>query len=59
MAKDVSTFLTWAAEPEHDQRKKMGMQWLFAMVCMAAAAGFYKRMRWAPLKTRKVSYINV
>lgn len=26
MAKDVVTFLSWAAEPEHDQRKKMGMQ---------------------------------
>lgn len=26
MAKDVTTFLSWAAEPEHDQRKKMGMQ---------------------------------
>ena len=58
MAKDVTTFLTWAAEPEHDQRKKMGMQWFTAMVAMAAAAGYYKRMRWAPLKTRKVSYIN-
>lgn len=58
MAKDVTTFLTWAAEPEHDQRKKMGMQWFTAMVFMAAAAGYYKRMRWAPLKTRKVSYIN-
>ena len=58
MAKDVTTFLTWAAEPEHDQRKKMGMQWFTAMVFMAAAAGYYKRMRWAPLKTRKISYIN-
>ena len=58
MAKDVTTFLTWAAEPEHDQRKKMGMQWFTAMCFMAAAAGYYKRMRWAPLKTRKVSYIN-
>jgi cytochrome c1 len=26
MAKDVVTFLAWAAEPEHDDRKKMGMQ---------------------------------
>ena len=26
MAKDVTIFLNWAAEPEHDLRKKMGMQ---------------------------------
>ena len=26
MAKDVVTFLTWAAEPEHDDRKRMGMK---------------------------------
>jgi hypothetical protein len=26
MSKDVVTFLTWAAEPEHDDRKRMGMK---------------------------------
>lgn len=26
MAKDVVTFLSWASEPEHDLRKKMGLQ---------------------------------
>lgn len=26
LAKDVSTFLRWASEPEHDQRKRMGMK---------------------------------
>ena len=26
MAKDVVTFLNWAAEPEHDERKKIGLQ---------------------------------
>jgi cytochrome c1 len=27
MAKDVSTFLTWASEPEADERKLMGFKW--------------------------------
>lgn len=26
MAKDVVVFLNWAAEPEHDERKKIGLQ---------------------------------
>ena len=26
MAKDVVTFLNWAAEPEHDERKKAGLK---------------------------------
>ena len=26
LAKDVVTFLSWAASPEHDMRKKMGIK---------------------------------
>lgn len=31
VAKDVSTFLRWAAEPEHDQRKRMGLKVCFCI----------------------------
>lgn len=31
MAKDVVTFLSWAAEPEHDDRKLMGAKFMFAI----------------------------
>lgn len=56
MAKDVVTFLTWAAEPELEERKLLGMR---AMVCFgffALSAGYYKRLRWLPLKTRTTKY---
>lgn len=56
MAKDVSIFLAWAAEPEHDERKRAGFRWILAIGVAALVAGFTKRFRWAPLKARKISY---
>ena len=56
MAKDVAAFLAWTSEPEHDDRKKNGMQWLVAIAVGIAVTGFYKRFRWSILKTRKITY---
>jgi len=56
MAKDVSAFLTWAAEPESDRRKKMGCEALFAMVITTLLAGYVTRFRWSQLKTRRRSW---
>ncbi|KAJ8600607.1 hypothetical protein CTAYLR_010045 [Chrysophaeum taylorii] len=56
MAKDVAVFLAWAAEPEHDERKKAGFRWILALSIAALVAGFTKRFKWAPLKARKISY---
>lgn len=53
-AKDVSTFLAWAAEPEADDRKLMGTKMIFALMLALMSAGYYKRMRWAPIKSRRV-----
>lgn len=56
MAKDVACFLQWAAEPEHDQRKKGGLQFMIAIAAVIALTGYYKRFRWSIYKTRKISY---
>lgn len=56
MAKDVAVFLSWAAEPEHDDRKKAGFRWLVALSLAAVVAGWTKRFRWSILKARKISY---
>lgn len=53
-AKDVTTFLSWCAEPEHDDRKLMGTKWTAAMVILTVLAVYYKRWKWAPLKSRRV-----
>lgn len=56
MAKDVTIFLQWAAEPEHDLRKQMGLQWCAALLLMTVGAGYMKRFRWSLIKTRKLSF---
>ncbi|KAG7670405.1 hypothetical protein KSW81_002969 [Nannochloris sp. 'desiccata'] len=53
-AKDVVTFLAWAAEPEADERKLMGVKWIVAMSLVLVTAVYYKRWKWAPLKSRKI-----
>jgi len=57
-AKDVSTFLHWCSKPEHDDRKRQGVKWLSALFLMALVSGYRKRVVWAPVKTRKISYLS-
>lgn len=53
-AKDVTAFLSWAAEPEHDDRKLMGVKWIFVLSLVFLTAAYYKRWKWAPIKSRRV-----
>ncbi|KAI5279201.1 cytochrome c1, partial [Ascosphaera acerosa] len=56
MAKDVTEFLNWAAEPEMDQRKKMGLKVLTVTSVLFALSVWLKRYKWAPIKSRKLVY---
>jgi len=56
MAKDVTTFLCWAAEPEHDDRKRMGLKTLFICSLIAVPLAYWKRYKWSVLKTRKIKF---
>lgn len=58
MARDVSTFLTWAGEPEADERKFKGCQFALTLCFIGAVAGYYKRFTWASTKTRRISWID-
>jgi len=56
MAKDVVEFLNWSAEPEMDQRKKMGLKVLAVTSVLFALSVWVKRYKWATVKTRKIAY---
>ncbi|PYH99922.1 cytochrome c1 [Aspergillus ellipticus CBS 707.79] len=56
MAKDVVEFLNWAAEPEMDDRKKMGVKAITLLTGLFAVSVWVKRYKWSPIKTRKIVY---
>ncbi|KAM5450185.1 cytochrome c1 [Microsporum audouinii] len=56
MAKDVTEFLNWTAEPEMDERKKMGMKAIVILSALFAVSVWVKRYKWATIKTRKIVY---
>lgn len=58
MAKDVTTFLAWASEPESNDRKQWGLKWLGIFTLGAIAATYTKRFKWGVLKNRKISYTD-
>ncbi|PSC72024.1 Cytochrome c1-heme mitochondrial [Micractinium conductrix] len=53
-AKDVVSFLSWAAEPEADERKLMGAKWIGVLSLVFLTTVYYKRWKWAPLKSRRL-----
>jgi len=56
MAKDVSTFLNWAAEPEHDDRKQIGVKAVIIFSSLFAISIWVKRFKWTVIKNRKIVY---
>lgn len=47
MAKDVVTFLSWAAEPEMEERKRLGVKVMIFLVVLTALLYALKRKIWA------------
>ncbi|KAF8557797.1 cytochrome c1, component of the mitochondrial respiratory chain [Imleria badia] len=54
MAKDVVTFLNWAAEPEHDERKRLGLKAVILFSSLFAISIYIKRFKWTVIKNRKI-----
>lgn len=56
MAKDVCTFLRFAAEPEHDQRKRMGLKCMMIFGMLIPICYYLKRHKFSSLKSRKIAF---
>jgi ubiquinol-cytochrome c reductase cytochrome c1 subunit len=53
MAKDVSAFLMWAAEPKMIERKEAGVRNFLFLVVLAALLYLTNKKLWKPIKSRK------
>lgn len=56
IAKDVTTFLAWAAEPEMEERKLIGTRALILATTFASLAWYWKRHKWSVLKSTQLIY---
>jgi ubiquinol-cytochrome c reductase cytochrome c1 subunit len=52
MAKDVTVFLSWAAEPHQDDHKKFGLKALFTFALTGSLMLYWKRLKWQVIKNR-------
>jgi ubiquinol-cytochrome c reductase cytochrome c1 subunit len=50
MARDISTFLAWAAEPELERRKQLGVKIMVFLAILGGLAYATKRRIWADVK---------
>ncbi|XP_039264310.1 cytochrome c1, heme protein, mitochondrial-like [Styela clava] len=56
LAKDVSTFLRWCAEPEHDKRKEYGFRVLVFFAIAFPLMGLLYKRTFTTLKSMKVQF---
>lgn len=56
MAKDIATFLKWAGEPEHDDRKRMLLKCFGIFAFLTGVVYYMKRFKFSSLKTRKIEF---
>ncbi|CAK9176669.1 unnamed protein product [Ilex paraguariensis] len=47
MAKDVTEFISWAIEPEMEERKLMGFKWILLLSLALLQVVYYRRLRWS------------
>jgi len=58
MAKDVSTYLAWTANKDHDERKLMGLKSYACLMLLAGPFAWGKRNLWNLVKKRNVEFLR-
>ena len=53
MAKDVTTFLTWSAEPHLEARHKMGTKVMIYLIILATLVYFSMKKLWSRIDSEK------
>jgi len=54
LAKDVTTFLRWSTEIEHDVRKRMAVKAIAVLSILTVLSFWYKRLKWSTLKNSMI-----
>ena len=57
MAKDVSCFLTWTANPDQDERKLSGLKVAGVGILLVLLSGWHKRFLFSVYKSRKIKWV--
>ncbi|CAG5102156.1 Similar to CYC1: Cytochrome c1 [Cotesia congregata] len=57
LAKDISTFLMWTSNPEHDERKYLSIKTLAVGIILIAGCYWMKRHKWTTVKSTKLAFI--
>jgi ubiquinol-cytochrome c reductase cytochrome c1 subunit len=58
MSKDVVTYLTWASNPEQDERHLMGIKAMATMFALFLPLLYYKNYLFSMIKNRKIAFIR-
>jgi len=56
LAKDVTEFLKWASERDHDERKRLAVKAILIFAPLVVLSYHWKRVKWATLKSRKIAF---
>ncbi|XP_076638291.1 cytochrome c1 [Colletes latitarsis] len=56
VAKDITTFLMWTSNCEHDERKRLFLKGSLVFIALSALTAYLKRHKWTTVKNTKLLF---